>query len=148
MDLQKFNKNRSMISEVLTGKEKKAEIAGWVHDSRSLGKIKFILVRDISGIVQITAVKGKVSEKVFEVMDKISRESVVYIKGKVVPSKQAPGGYEIIPEELEVTSEAEQPIPIDVSDFSKTELPKRLDYRFLDPRRREVSPFFKVRPGF
>jgi aspartyl-tRNA synthetase len=43
-----------------------------------------------------------------------------------------------------VLSEAEHPIPIDISDFSKTELPKRLDYRFLDLHRRRTQAIFKI----
>jgi aspartyl-tRNA synthetase len=62
-----------------------------------------------------------------------------------VKSKQAPGGMEIVPEKIELIAESEQPIPIDVSDFSKTELPKRLDWRFLDTRRKDVLAIFKIR---
>jgi len=35
-------------------------------------------------------------------------------------------------------------LPIDVSDRSKTELPKRLDYRFLDFHRRKIQAIFKI----
>jgi len=51
---------------------------------------------------------------------------------------------EIVPEKVELLAVAEQPIPIDVSDFSKTELPKRLDYRFLDLHRRRTQAIFKI----
>jgi len=100
-------------------------------------------LRDISGIIQITGVKGKVSDENFEIMDNLTRESVIYVKGSVVNSKQAPGGKEIIPEEIEVFAIADE-LPIDVSDFSKTELPKRLDYRFLDLHRRRTQAIFKI----
>lgn len=134
---------RIPIAEVFRSKSKNAEIAGWVKNSRALGKIKFLILRDISGEVQITAPEKKVDKKVFELMDKISRESVVYVKGSVVDSKQAPGGKEIIPEEVVVLNTAED-LPIDVSDFSKTELPKRLDYRFLDLHRARIQAIFKI----
>ena len=71
------------------------------------------------------------NEDIFKDMEKITRESVVYVKGKVVDSNQAPGGKEINPDEVVIISKAED-LPIDVSDYSKTELPKRLDHRFLD----------------
>ena len=35
-------------------------------------------------------------------------------------------------------------MPIDVSDFSKTELPKRLDYRFLDLHRERIKSIFII----
>lgn len=50
----------------------------------------------------------------------------------------------MVPEKIIVLAVAEQPIPIDVSDFSKTELPKRLDYRFLDMHRRRTQAIFKI----
>ncbi len=143
IDLMKFTKNRTLIADIFKKNSKTVEIAGWVHDSRALGKIKFLVLRDISGIIQVTAVKSKVSECVFDEMDKISRESVVYVKGKVVDSKQAPGGKELIPEEIVVLAKALEPA-IDVTDFSKTELPKRLDYRFLDLHRRPVQAIFEI----
>jgi len=84
MDLQKLNKNRISIKDVFDSKKKKIEIAGWVHNTRALGKIRFILLRDISGIIQITGVKGKVRDENFEIMDNLTREPVIYVKGYVV----------------------------------------------------------------
>lgn len=143
INLQRLNKNRDLIKNVFNKDKKKVEIIGWVDKNRALGKIRFIVLKDISGIVQVTGVKGKVDERIFGVMDSVSRESVVYIKGKVVSSKQAPGGKEIIPEEVLVIAGAED-LPIDVSEYSKTELPKRLDYRFLDLHRKRIQAIFKV----
>ena len=143
IDLQKFNKNRVLIKDVFKSNVKTVEVAGWVSNTRGLGKIRFLLLKDISGIIQITAVKGKVDEKIFNVIDDISRESVVYVKGIVKDSKQAPGGKEIVPEEFEIISIAEE-LPIDVSEHSKTELPKRLDCRFLDLHRKKVQAIFKI----
>jgi len=140
IDLQKFDKNRTLIKDVSSGK---VEIAGWVYNSRALGKIKFLLVKDLTGLIQITAVKGKVSEKIFSEIDNISSESVVYVKGSVKASKQAPGGLEIIPDELKIIAHADA-LPIDVSDFSKTELPKRLDLRFLDLHRKRIQAIFHI----
>jgi aspartyl-tRNA synthetase len=137
-------KNRILIKEALKYNNKKVEISGWVANTRHLGKIKFLLLRDVSGLIQVTAVEGKVEKKIFDLIDKVSRESVVYIKGEIKESKQAPGGKEIVPELFEIINSAES-LPIDTTDFSKTELPKRLDNRFLDTRRKEISAIFKIR---
>ncbi len=143
LDFSKFDKNRILISDVFKKKVKNVEVAGWVHNTRALGKIRFLLLRDSSGIIQVTCVKGKVSDEIFDAVDGITRESVIYVKGSVKDSKQAPSGKEIIPEKLIVLNKAEQ-LLIDVSDFSKTELPKRLDYRFLDLHRSHVQAIFKI----
>jgi len=126
--------------------EKKGEVElyGWVHDTRDLSKIRFIVLRDISGRIQVCGVKGETEEDIFELMKTIPRESVVRIKGHLKESKQAPGGKEVSPIEIEVIAKAEHPLPIDVSDHSKTELPKRLDYRFLDLHRERAQAIFKV----
>jgi nondiscriminating aspartyl-tRNA synthetase len=137
-------KDRILISEILRQKKKKAEIAGWVKNSRALGKIKFIILRDISGEVQITAHEKNTDKKVFDIMDKIPRESVISVTGEIKDSKQAPGGKEIIPDKIEILNKSEELLPVDVGDFSKTELPKRLDYRFLDLHRKRIQAIFKI----
>ena len=122
----------------------KVVLQGWLYDKRSLGKIRFLVLRDLTGRIQVTGVKSETDEKVFEIMDKLSRESALIIEGVVKQSKQAPGGKEIAPTKIEVVAMAEEPLPIDVSDFSKTELPKRLDYRFLDLHRERIQAIFRV----
>jgi aspartyl-tRNA synthetase len=145
MDLQKLNKERVYVGSLSEKDDgKKVTVAGWLYDDRDLGKVKFILVRDISGEIQVTGIKGKTKDDVFKLMSKISRESVVVVQGTVKKSDKAPGNREIIPESIEVLAVAANPIPIDVSDFSKTELPKRLDYRFLDLHRRKIQAIFRV----
>jgi len=134
---------RTYIKDALK-KSGKVEVYGWVHDSRDLSKIRFLILKDVTGRIQITGIKGKTSENVFKLMNKISRESVVRIKGELKPSKQAPGGKEILPDDLEVIAVAKSPLPIDVGDRSKTELPKRLDYRFLDLHRAKTQAIFKI----
>ena len=135
--------NRILIEEVFSGKNKKVELAGWVKNTRALGKIKFLVLRDISGEIQVTAVEKETDKKIFEMIDKIPRESVISIEGEVKESKQAPGGKEIAPTKIIVLNKAED-LPIDISDSSKTELPKRLDYRFLDFHQKKTQAIFKI----
>ena len=134
---------RTNIEDVFK-KTGKVLLKGWVYDTRDLKKVRFIVLRDITGRVQVTGISGETDKDVFELMDNIPRESAVEIVGEIKESKQAPGGIEILPEKIIVLSEAEQPLPIDVSDYSKTELPKRLDYRFLDLHREHTQAIFKV----
>jgi aspartyl-tRNA synthetase len=136
--------NRISIQEVFKTKSKKVEIAGWVKNSRALGKVKFLILKDVSGEVQIVGAEKEIDKKTFEIIDKIPRESVISVVGEVKESKQAPGGKEIIPSKIEIINKAEEILPIDVSDNSKTELPKRLDYRFLDFHREKIQAIYKI----
>ncbi|MDP3986779.1 MAG: aspartate--tRNA(Asn) ligase [Nanoarchaeota archaeon] len=146
-DLRKFSEKRTLISDVFKKKIKEVEIAGWVHNTRDLSKVRFIILKDMSGMIQVAGVKGKTPDEVFSEMDEISRESVIVVRGKVVDSKQAPGGKEINPEEIILLNPAEEltiDVPFNSGEDSKTELPKRLDYRFLDLHRKKTQAIFKV----
>ncbi len=143
MDLGKLEKEIIPIGEVFKKNLKEVSVAGWVGITRELGKIKFLILRDSTGAIQVTAVKERVDKKIFDLIDKITRESVIYVKGVVKDSKQAPGGKEIVPNKIEILNTADN-LPIDVSDFSKTDLPKRLDFRFLDFHRKRVQAIFKI----
>ena len=147
IDLKKFNDKRILIGDVFSGNHKSVEVAGWVHNSRDLSKVKFIILKDSSGMIQVAGVKGKTPEDVFGEMDKIPRESVVIVRGVAIDSKQAPGGKEINPSEIIVLNSAEElpiDVPLNIEEDSKTELPKRLDYRFLDLHRRKTQAIFKI----
>jgi len=147
VDLGKLSEKRILISDVFKKNIKEVELAGWVHNTRDLSKVRFIILKDMSGMIQVAGVKGKTPNDVFSEMDKVSRESVVVIRGRVVDSKQAPGGKEINPEEIIVLNSADE-LPIDIpfnsGEDSKTELPKRLDYRFVDLHRKKAQAIFKI----
>ena len=135
--------NRTYIKDAFN-KSGKAELYGWVHDTRDLSKVRFLVLKDVTGRIQCVGVKSETSPEAFELMNKVNRESVIKVIGEIKTSKQAPGGRELLIESLELISAAAQPLPIDVSDHSKTELPKRLDYRFLDLHRERTQAIFKI----
>jgi asparaginyl-tRNA synthetase len=70
-------------------------LRGWVYNKRSSGKIRFLLIRDGSGIVQVVVVKGSVSDSDFDQFDKLTQESSVIVTGKVREDKRAKGGVEL-----------------------------------------------------
>lgn len=119
-------------------------LAGWVHDIRILGGINFVLLRDKDGIVQITASRDKVTKELLELISKLHQEDVITVKGKVVRSKQAPGGIEIIPSEMEIVNRAAVPLPLDPRRVTKANLDTRLDWRVLDLRTKESRAIFRI----
>ncbi len=134
---------RTLIKDVFE-KEGKVLLKGWVHDTRDLKKVRFLILKDISGRIQITGISGKTDDKIFELLDNLNRESVVQVTGILKECKQAPNGKELIPESIKIIHEAANPLPIDVSDYSKTELPLRLDNRFLDLHSARAQAIFKI----
>ena len=122
--------------------KKEVVVAGWVEEFRDLKKIKFIILRDFSGTLQITLPKAKVKPEVFDI--ELTKESVIAVKGTMVDSKDARGGKELIPEQIEVLSTAESPLPIDISGKIETDLSKRLDWRTIDLRQPKNAAIFKI----
>jgi aspartyl-tRNA synthetase len=123
----------------------RAEIAGWVHEERDLGGLTFLLIRDRTGILQVTIPKKKVTPDVLAAVKEASRESVVICEGEVKATDKAPGGRELVPETLRVVSRADTPLPLDVSEKVPAELDTRLDNRYLDLRKPRVGAVFRIR---
>ena len=63
------------------------QLRGWVYGKRSSGKIRFLMLRDGSGIVQLVFIKGNVPDGTFEEFDKLTQESSVIVTGKVREEK-------------------------------------------------------------
>ncbi|MGD1005042.1 MAG: aspartate--tRNA(Asn) ligase [Methanoregulaceae archaeon] len=122
-----------------------AEVIGWVHEVRDLGGLAFFLIRDRTGIIQVTIPKKKASKTVLAAAKTVSRESIVRVKGTVKAIDKAPGGRELIPDIFEIMSVSESPLPLDVVEKVPAELDTRLDARFLDLRRPRVGAVFQIR---
>jgi nondiscriminating aspartyl-tRNA synthetase len=122
-----------------------AEICGWVHEVRDLGGLAFFLIRDRTGIIQVTIPKKRSSEAVLAAAKQVSRESVVRIAGMVKAIDKAPGGRELVPDLFEIISLADSPLPLDVVEKVPADLDTRLDARFLDARRPRVAAVFQIR---
>ena len=120
-------------------------LMGWVHEIRDLGGIIFVLLRDRDGLIQITAPSKKVSPELFEEIKKLKKEGVIAVKGLVQESGKAPNGVEIIPEEIKLLNESKLPLPLDTTGNTHAEIDTRLDSRFLDLRKHNVSAIFKIK---
>ena len=46
---------------------KSITLAGWTHETRTFGKINFVLLRDRTGIMQVILKEGEASEKLIEI---------------------------------------------------------------------------------
>ncbi len=118
-------------------------LAGWVHEVRNMGKIIFLLIRDRTGIVQVTAKEGVVPEHVISAMN-LPKESVISISGTVKKNQQSRKGFEIVPNGIENLNPLSASIPFETTGKVPADLDVRLNYRYIDFRRLETSSIFKI----
>lgn len=119
-------------------------VAGWVHEVRLLGGINFLLLRDKDGLVQVTASKEQVRSDLIETIQKMHREDVVLVKGRVAQSKIAKRGFEIIPASIQIISKANPELPLDIVGKVEASIDTRLDNRVLDLRKPANQAIFKI----
>lgn len=84
------------------------KLHGWVYTKRSSGKIRFIVVRDGTGIVQCVLAKGSVPEAAFAAFDELTQESSMTVTGKVKKEERAPGGVEMEISNIEIIQVAKE----------------------------------------
>ena len=83
-------------------------LQGWLYNKRSSGKIKFLLLRDGTGICQGVVVKANVSEEIFNRCEELTQESAFAMTGTVRKEDRAPGGYEMDVTDITVISIANE----------------------------------------
>ena len=65
------------IEESDFGSEQK--LCGWLQDTRNLGGIAFLQLRDITGVIQLTLLKKKLDADDYKKWTNINRESIVLV---------------------------------------------------------------------
>jgi len=123
---------------------KLVRFSGWVHRIRDLGGKKFVLLRDATGLIQLTVSKDAVDECVWKTVEELTPESVIYVVAEVKADPRAPRGVELVPKSIEVLSLAKKPLPLDVSGKVKADLDTRLRNRPLDLRRLESLAIARI----
>lgn len=116
----------------LTGKIVK--LRGWIYRKREQKDVVFLILRDSSGIIQLTC------KDTFKTAQKATIESSIEVSGVVREDKRAPGGFEIDVKELKIIGLAERfPITRDKSEeFLR-------DIRHLWVRSKYISSILKIR---
>lgn len=84
-----------MISHLSSHVGHEVSLQGWLYNMRSGKKLRFLLVRDGSGIAQCTAYEPDLPADVFSRCDQLTQESSLTVTGMVREEKRAPGGFEI-----------------------------------------------------
>ncbi len=134
--------NRTLAVDTNGKVGQKVTLYGWVNVIRDHGKITFIDLRDMSGLIQTVAKKDF----------GVSTEDVVKIEGTVKKRPQnlinqnlPTGEIEIEVENIEILNKANTPpFPIE-TDGLDIEESLRLKYRYLDLRRERMQKNLRIR---
>ena len=122
-------------------------VAGFVETIRNKKAMCFIVLKDVSGKLQLTIEKEKHPE-LCETLDKITVDCVIEAKGLIVPSEYVKlNGMEMYPEEINILSYGE-PSPIVAPKGEETNIDLRLDYRWIDLRTDKNTLMFKAQSYF
>ena len=135
---------RSYIKNVKVGERNK--IQGFVENIRNKSKMAFIVLKDITGKMQITIIKEEAPPELVAKIDELTIQSVVSFEGNVIENAHVKlGGIEMLPDNLEIESIAEAlPIQVDGKADNESAIDLKMDYRWIDLRTDENTLIFKV----
>ena len=143
---------RTYISDVRSHAGETIKVQGFIENLRSSKAMAFIVLKDITGKLQITIEKEDHPDLV-PVIDQLTGDSVITVVGKArLDDYVKLGGIEMIPERIEVESIA-GPLPIVRKEIAATKKKKaverssidqRIDYRWIDLRTDENQLMFKA----
>ena len=113
---------------------------GWVAKKRDLGGLLFIDLRDRYGITQLKI--NPENKEVYEIASSLGNEYVISASGKVIKresvNKNIPtGDIEIDVTKIEILNKSDVP-PFNIEEEVKASEELRLQYRYLDLRRRTM----------
>jgi asparaginyl-tRNA synthetase len=129
------------VADALSGSVgRPLSLRGWLHRTRSSGGIVFSVLRDGTGLIQVTAKRGALPDPDFEAAGKALVESSVEVEGTVAEDARAPGGREVRATAFRVVSFSEV-FPITGKETDET----LLDLRHLWLRSREMAATLKGR---
>jgi aspartyl-tRNA synthetase len=118
---------------------------GWVQEVRDLGGIRFIIMQDSTGTIQITILKKRVDPEVLQKTELLQKRFSIAVKGTVKKTNMTPRGIEVIPTEIKLLNNAIEQLPIDITGKTPASIEARLDARALDLTTETSLAVFKIR---
>lgn len=130
------------VKPEMDGKE--VVLSGWVQEIRDLGALRFVILQDREGTIQVTVLRKKVDAEVLSKADALQKRYSIGVKGTVKKTNMTPRGVEVIPNQIKIFGTASAQLPIDVTGKTPANLEARLDARALDLSLEENTAVFKV----
>ena len=127
------------IQEAINKGKGKVAVRGWIYRERGSNKLRFLVLRDSTNLVQCVLDKKKFEKKWGEI-DKLQVEASVEIEGTIKADKRAPTGYEISVDKLNIVGVSNEfPIQKDLNEELLG------DRRHLWLRSRKMTAGLKIR---
>ena len=98
---------RHFIDELHHHVDKDVELKGWVYNTRSSKRVRFLILRDGSGFCQCTFFKGECEDSSFGEFQQLTQESTVQVWGRVKRDARSPGGYELSAQKFKILSQSQ-----------------------------------------
>ncbi|GHU16073.1 aspartate--tRNA(Asn) ligase [Spirochaetia bacterium] len=131
---------KDMLGAAQQKPQDEVEAAGWVHRIRDMGGIRFVILRDRSGLLQLVLSEAEASMGV-----DLTLESVIIVRGIPALNDKAPGGVELRLRSLKCVSKAAGDLPFQVNgDVSKIGIESILDNRSLSLRNPKIRSIFRI----
>ena len=135
---------RTLIENLAEHIDEQVTIKGWLQTLRDQKNMQFLIIRDRTGLVQVSHWK-KGNPELAETVSALGTESALTLTGKVVKNEIVKlGGIEIQLEDLSVEGAAEIPLPFEPFGEYLPEQDFRLDWRYVDLRRDVNQLIFEV----
>jgi aspartyl-tRNA synthetase len=109
-----------------------------------LGGIRFIILQDREGTIQITIPKKRIPPEVLGKSDLLQKRFSIAVKGTVKKTNMTPRGIEVIPNEIKIFSTAIEQLPLDITGKTPANIEARLDARPLDLCQEQNLATFKI----
>ncbi|MGZ3744331.1 MAG: asparagine--tRNA ligase, partial [Pseudobdellovibrionaceae bacterium] len=132
---------RYYISDLKEYVGQKVELKGWVYNTRSSGKVKFLELRDGTGMVPCIFFKADCGDVAYDFFDKMTQECSVRIVGTVREHPKRKGEFEIGVTEAELLGSSEN-YPITPKEHGTDFL---MDHRHLWIRSKRQHAILRVR---
>ena len=131
------------IQEAMDQGSGKVAVRGWIYRERGSSKLKFVVLRDSTNIIQCVIDKSVVGEDKFQIIKKAQIETSMTIFGEIKKEERAPSGYEIHVKDFEVIGTS------DTFPIGRDQSPEfLLDNRHLWLRSRRMTAILKIRSTY
>ena len=95
------------IQDIAEHVEQEVTLKGWLYNKTDKGKLRFLLIRDGTGVIQAIVFQKNVSPEVFQATDTLTQESSLVVTGTIRKDERALGGFEMDVRNLEVIQVAD-----------------------------------------